>query len=442
MVFILSHLTDFMILESIENLIRKQKKEGEFIYPFYEKYCFSNIPSTILRFFNIKTERPILPSELHRDEVEIENCNKILLLLIDGLGYDQWLRYSRDYEFLDVFSQKGVVSPITTVFPSTTAAALTTINSGLTPQEHALLEWFVYFEEIDMIINTLPFTQLGKEGQDRLLEIGADPKILYRGKTIHQTLRKAGVKSLTLMSRRYANSCYSKLVNKGSTRIPFISYSDMAVNLRESLRKEKGPAYFHVYLGNLDSIEHEYGPHTDQYYAELSLLSFSLKTELLRKVDRKTAEETIVLVTSDHGQLNISPEETIYLNRFRKLVRSFQKSRKGKPILPTGSPRDVFLHIEPSKLEETHEFLMRKLGKKARIMKTDEAIKAGLFGMGKPEREFHERVGNLLVIPYENNTIWYEHLKGKRFDLLGHHGGLSEEEMLVPFAIAKLSELM
>jgi hypothetical protein len=66
----------------------------------------------------------------------------------------------------------------------------------------------------------------------------------------------------------------------------------------------------------------------------------------------------------------------------------------------------------------------------------------GLFGKGKPKKEFYERVGNLLILPYKNHTIWYEHIKGKKFDLLGHHGGLSEDEMLVPFAIAKLSNLL
>ena len=428
-----------MILKDIENLIRKQKRKGGFLYPFYERYCFSNIPSTILKLFDIEIGRPSLPSELYKDKAE--DSDKILLFLVDGLGYSQWLRSSEDREFFDIFSQKGRVLPITTVFPSTTAAALTTMSSGLTPQEHGLHEWVVYFREIDMIVNTLPFSALGEEGQDKLLEVGVDPRILYSGETVYQTLKKAGVKSFTYINTRYADSCYSRIASKGSTTIPFLGYSDMAVNLRKSLEQEKGPAYFFVYLGHLDSIEHKYGPDSDQCFAELSLLSFILKGELLKKVDRQTAGETAVLITSDHGQLGVSPRETVYLNRYRKLVSSFQKGRKGRPILPTGSPRDVFLHIEPSELGEIYDYLGKKLGKIAKIMKTDEAIEAGLFGTGKPKKEFYDRVGDLLVLPYGNNTVWYEHLKGKRFDSLGHHGGLSEAEMLVPLGIARLSEL-
>jgi len=428
------------ILREIEKEIIKEKKEGEFIYPFYEKYCFSNIPSTVLKFFDIKTERPSLPPEVYKDKVEIKNSNKVVLILVDGLGYNQWLRYFKNYKFFDIFNQRGIVSPITTMFPSTTAATLTTINTGLTPQEHGLLEWVLYFKEIDMIINTLPFTSLDEK--NTLLEMGINPKILYKGNTIYQNLKKEGVRSFSFIDESYAYSPYSKLVHKGSTIIPFINSSDLVVRLRKTLEKEKGPAYFYIYVGDLDSMEHKYGLHTEEYYTELSVISFLLKKELLEKIDRKVAKETILLITADHGQLNVLPKETIYLNKYQKLVNAFQESKKKRKILPTGSPRDIFLHIKPNKLDKIYNFLFSKLKEKAKIIKMDKAIKSGLFGIGKPKKEFYDRVGNLLILPYSNRTIWYEHIKGKRFDLLGMHGGLSEDEMLIPFGISKLSNLL
>jgi hypothetical protein len=88
-----------MILSELENEIEKERKESEFIYPFYEKYCFSNIPSTILNFFGIKSNKPILPPKLYKDKLEIENSNKIVLFLIDGFGYKQWLGCYKNYEF-------------------------------------------------------------------------------------------------------------------------------------------------------------------------------------------------------------------------------------------------------------------------------------------------------------------------------------------------------
>jgi len=431
-----------MIFDELKNIIEEENKVGNFIYPSYKKYCFSNIPSTILKFLDVKTKGSALSPKIYKNKVEYEDSNKIILLLIDGYGYNQWLKCYKKHEFFKEISQRGAVSPITTVFPSTTAAALTTINTGLTPQEHALLEWYVYFEEIDMIINTLPFTPLGKRGQDWLLEMGVNPKILYDGNTIHQALREEGVKSFAFIKASYAHSCYSRIVHDGSTIIPFISYSDMFTRLRKLVKKEKGPAYFYAYLDNLDGIGHLYGPHSVEYSAELSLLSYSIRREFLEKTKRKVAKETLLLTTSDHGQVNISPEETIYLNKFQKLTDAFKRSEKGKTILPTGSPRDVFLHIEPNKLEGTLTFLSKKLEAEAKVTKTKEATRRGLFGIGKPRKQFCERVGDLLVLPYNNRTVWYEHTEGKKIYSLGYHGGLNEDEMLVPFAITKLSELL
>jgi len=431
---------DLVLLRKLEKLIKKQKKEGEFILPFYEKYCFSNIPSTILKLFDIPTQRPILPEELYKDKVE--NFNKVVLLLIDAFGYKQWLRYYKDYEFFDIFTKEGIVSPLTSVFPSTTAAALTTISTGLTPQEHALLEWVLYFKEIDMIINTLPFTPFDGGGRDKLLEMGANPKILYDGSTIYRTLKRSGINSYTFLNRSYSYTAYSKLTNRGSTTIPFTNLSDLVVRLRKTLETEKGPAYFYVYIDDIDSIEHKYGPYSEEHRAQISVISYLLKKELSEKINKKIASETLLLITADHGQLNVLPKKTIYLNKYQSLVNSFQKGRKKEPILPVGSPRDIFLHIEKSKLNEANNFLSNKLKGKAKLIKIEEAIKKGLFGIGKPKKEFYDRAGNLLILPYKNNTIWYEHIKGEKFNLAGMHGGLSEEEILVPFGVAKLSELL
>lgn len=430
-----------MILEGIENSIEKEKKEGDFLYPFYEGYCFSNIPSTILKFFGLKTKRTALSSEICYEKIEIEGTTKLILFIIDGFGFNQWLHYHKKHEFFKKFTQRGVISPITTVFPSTTANAITSVNTGLTPQEHGLPEWFVYFREIDMIINTVHFRPLGSKRQDELLEMGVNPNILYEGNTLYQTLKKEGIKTFTFINESNAYSAYSKLIFKGSTIIPAINISDLIVKLRKHLEKERGSTYCYVYLGSLDSIEHEYGPHTDEYYAELSSISFLLERELVEKIDKKTAKESLLIITADHGQLNVNPKETIYLNRYEKLVEKFQKSPERKVILPTGSPRDVFLHVKPDKVHEIRGFLSQKLGEQAEIMETEEAIEKGLFGTGKPKDEFFDRVGNLLILPHKNHTIWYEHPKGRKFDLLGHHGGLNKEEMLVPFAIAKLSTL-
>ncbi|MEM3357041.1 MAG: alkaline phosphatase family protein, partial [Candidatus Bathyarchaeia archaeon] len=194
-------------------------------------------------------------------------------------------------------------------------------------------------------------------------------------------------------------------------------------------------------LDTMDTIEHVYGPHSYEYEAELSVIDYLLNKELIEKVSPRVAKETLILVTADHGSVDVDPKETIYLNHIPKLMENLQCGGNGERILPTGSPRDIFLHVREEKLTETREVLSRKLAEKAQVIETKEAIKHGLFGIGDASEKFLERAGNLLLLPYGNETIWIECSEGRRANFLGYHGGLSEEEMLVPFGIAKLGSL-
>ena len=109
--------------------------------------------------------------------------------------------------------------------------------------------------------------------------------------------------------------------------------------------------------------------------------------------------------------------------------------------MPTGGPREVFLHIKEEKLAETKEWLLQKIGDKAQIIETVEATEQGLFGLGPASKELFERTGNLMILPYGNETVWFKSHWGEKISLLGQHGGLNEQEMLVPFAVAGLSSL-
>jgi predicted AlkP superfamily pyrophosphatase or phosphodiesterase len=414
---------------------------GEVIHPCYGSYCLSKLPSAVLALLGVPQAAHPLASLLQRLAAQQRPPRKVIVLLIDGFGWRQWQRYAERYDFFARLTERGAVAPITTVFPSTTAAALTTIHSGLTPQEHGLPEWWVYFAELDAIAATLPFTPLGAKGRDRLLEAGVKPTLLFDGRTIYQRLAAARIPSFTFARAEYAHSAYSHVVHKGSQTIPYINASDLWVNLRQKLLEVAGPAYFYVYWDAVDAIAHTYGPHTEQYHAELTGFSYLLIKELLEKVDRRVAEEVVFIVTADHGHINVAPKTTLYLQRYPTLVRSLQRSAAGKLIPPWGSPRDVFVYVQEERLPEVATWLRRRLRDQATVLTVDEACQQGLFGLGKPHKRFKSRVGNLLILPHRDHLIWYEHLKGKKFAHLGMHGGLTVDEMLIPLAVANLAVL-
>ena len=406
--------------------------------PDYSGYCLSNVPSTLASVLGYHDSRPALPSDAF-GEVDTSGIENVILILCDGFGYNEWQR-QKDHGFFGAMSDRGNVRPINSVFPSMTTANLTSLATGLTPQEHGIPEWYVYMQEIGRIVVTLPFTNVGDQGRDTLLGT-LDPKSLFDGSTIYQRMKKAGIHSTSFTSRRLANTVYSKLSLAGSDISAYASASDLGVSLRRFVEGARGHNYAFVYWDMIDTIEHIYSPGSDEALVEGSLISHALYEGFLSKLDRAAAKKTMVVVTADHGQLQIDPSKTLYTNRFSALTKSLQKNPKGKRILPWGSARDSFMLVEEDRLEETMAFLQEKLEGTATVIKTEDALEGGLFGLNRPTKKFRRRVGNLMVLPHGNKTVWYKYPEERRLKLRGHHGGLTEPELTIPLAAARVSDI-
>jgi len=417
-----------------------KKLNSNFIFPEYQDNCFSNIPSTVFNLFGIKTEKPTVSKDYFENYVN-KGYKNIIVFLIDGLGFYQWKRYANRFALFKQLDDKECLKSLTSIFPSTTASALNTISSGLTPTEHGLFEWFLYLQEIDKTIETLPFKELGSEKRDSLLDEEVSSKVLFSDSTIYELLKSHDINSFSFVNKDYAESTYSKVTRKGSGSIAFNNFSDLVVKLRSQLLESKGRNYYFIYWDKLDSLSHEYGPSNDACRVELSKISHLFLTELIEKIDEKTKKETLLIVTADHGQIDVDWKETIYLNKDRLLMEALQKDKKGDIILPTGGPRGVFLHVKESGVEAIQKHLESKFKNKADVIKTEEAIALGLFGKNEMKNKFKSRLGSLIILPYQNYTVWREY-QDEKFEFLGHHGGLSKEEMAIPFSICGLHEIV
>jgi predicted AlkP superfamily pyrophosphatase or phosphodiesterase len=423
---------------SKEEQLTSNRFDREFVLPSYDDYCVSNVPGVASSIFGIPTGKalPLLQHISHK--VNIDNVQNVVMLVLDGFGFEAWTKQTADGGFFQSVTDGGLVLPITTVFPSTTAAALTSINTGLTPQEHGLPEWFVYMKELDEIIETLPFTPMGSNQGDSLIG-RVSPRILFSAESLHSRMQRSGVDSVALLPGGIARRAFTKLIfGRGSRIVPYGSLAGFAVSLRKRLTELRNKTLVYAYWDLIDISGHDYGPDSVETNAEISSLSLALKREFVDKLDRETAKRTLLLVTADHGQIKVNPEDTVYLNRFRRVVSAFARSKAGKVILPSWSPRDVALYMHQGELDRVQSRLIEVLGDRALVLKTSEAIQAGLFGIGRPTRRFVERAGNLLILPRSNHMVWYRHSTGEEFDLLGMHGGLTRGEMLVPLAAARL----
>jgi hypothetical protein len=273
--------------------------------------------------------------------------------------------------------------------------------------------------------------------------VGAlDPKALFDERTIFQRLKAEGIRSVTLVNRPLARTVYSTLSRAGSELEPYMTASDFAVMLRRGVEKSRSPTMFYAYWPSVDTVEHTYGPNTEEAGVEASLISHALQEGFLSKIDREAARKTLILVTADHGQVNVTPEKLLYMNRWARLRRAFAKTPSGKSILPWGGARDVFMQIEEALLDETVDYLEERFAGKASVLRTEDLIRQGLFGINKPSRRFKRRAGNLMVLPHGTRTAWYRYRKGDSLKVKGHHGGLTKDEMTIPLAAARVSDLL
>ncbi len=407
---------------------------GKLFKPLYENYSFANIVPTISYLLTGKQTGPLLAVDCFGRGYPTPR--KIVLIIIDAFGFSAWERAQKKVKALDRITGGARVTPISALFPSTTAAAITTLNTGVLPSRHALFEWFLYLKEYGEIIQSLPFSTIGKNSyQDDLAAKGFSPEnLINRSETTFQKLNSAGVPSFTFVPKSYINSSYNRIAQVGSRPYAFRTLAEGLVNLKNLLKTTQVKSYFNFYWDKVDSISHQYGPDSDQSAAEAA--SFWQTFDYVFS-DYKKDPETLFIFSADHGQIKTNPGEAIYLNReVPRIDRCLKVTPAGKPIYSTGYCRDVFLHVREDKLQYLLDLLQRILQGKALVIRTKTALAEGLFGPPPYSLTFLNRLGNLLILPYAGQTVWWYEKDVMEVKFIGSHGGLSPEEMISVLAVA------
>lgn len=381
-----------------------------FIKPRYDEGGFAGLPTRIENAF------------------ASGNYDAVVLFLIDGFGWRFFERF-QDAPFLKRIARQGKIEKITSQFPSTTAAHITTIHTGLPVGVSGVYEWYHYEPQLDQIIAPLLFSLSGTKERDTLRSIGVKPASIYPRGILYQALKKRGVDSFLFGMREYTPSTYSSVIMAGLEQYAFKTLSEAFVNLNSLLAKQTKLTYIHLYFDKLDAICHEYGPNAPQTEAEIE--TFLLIMEHYFERIFSTQKRVLFLMTADHGQVEVDPQTTIYLNRdmrFSGVERFLKTNRYGQLLVPAGSARDMFLHVQDDLLDEAQAFLTPRLEGKADVVKTEFLINEGYFGPEVSSR-FRERVGNLVILPYRYESVWWYEKDKFEQRFYGHHGGLTPQEM-------------
>jgi hypothetical protein len=411
--------------ESLDAVAAAQLDQ-RFIRPLYADYGFAQIPQT-LRYCLGASERRGVPFGARDDLYQAYDA--VILLFVDAFGWRFFERYADRSGFLRRFVDHGLVSKLTSQFPSTTAAHVTAIHTGLPVGQSGVFEWFYYEPRLDALIAPLLFSFAGDKQRDTLVAAGADPAALYPAPTLYQELRQHGVDSYTFQPVAYASSPYSRHVVRGAQIRPYRTLAEGIVNLTQQIERQERRSYYYMYVDGIDTIAHAHGPESPQLAAEIEMFLYAAE-RLLHSALARGRRRTLLLMTADHGQTATDPATTIYLNRrLPQLERWLKTDRAGRPLVPAGSCRDMFLYVREAQLEEAQAELARALEGHADVRRVADLVAQGFFGASPPAPVFNERVGNLVILPYHGESVWW-HTPG-RFEQkhYGNHGGLTRDEM-------------
>jgi len=391
--------------------------------PSYDGHGLVNVAATVLRAFGVHTGAP--PAAALEGGDLLRGVKRIALVLVDGLGHDQ-LRAAMAKEGLALAdaARAGSLSAITTVAPSTTTSAIASACTAAPPLEHGLLGYRLFLKEYACLANMIRFAPiLGGAPFDTR---GVEPRSFLTAPTLFERLRSAGVPATVLTRKDYIGSALSRMVHHGADTVGFAGQGDFAVHLRRALETmDRG--YVFAYWDLLDSVSHRYGTLTPEHLAELALLDHALDREVL---SRKGDGGTLLLLTADHGHINIPPANRVDLSKHPDLTREFL-------LPPAGEPRYLYLYLKHGREAAARAYLEKEFGGEGAVFTAAEAVERGYFGPGPAHPSAADRLGDLHLVPTRDNAFLYP-FPGEKGELIGRHGGFSREEMLVPLLAVRL----
>lgn len=409
------------------------RDEG-WVMPHYEGLSIANLPATIAAMLgaDLPGALPPLPPELWTDWTP--GLRHVVLVVLDALGYRMLQRMwaAGEGQVLSNLSGAGKLVPLTSVFPSTTDAALVSLRTGCPPAQHGWLAYTMYLRELGIAANAILLCPMWTRQSDLLVEWGLDPENLISVPTLAERLNNGGVTTGAVLSNHFRNSGFTKMLYRGVSRMRgHLHASDLWGQTRHMVTEMRGQrSLLTVYWSGIDTLAHAYGPNSDLLGAEFRSVCHLLAREFLAPLSTKDREGTLLLVTADHGQIHIPATHILSAQEDPELSQHL--------FLPiVGESRAAFVYPRAGRADAVRQYLQEAFPGWFTVVESMKALDAGLMGMPIHD-ETSARAGELLVLPNGNHAL--QHFRPNA-SLIGRHGGLTAEEMLVPLIGTRLEAL-
>ncbi|MFR9777704.1 alkaline phosphatase family protein [Micromonospora sp. MS34] len=340
----------------------------------------------------------------------LAGVRRVAVLLVDGLGWYQ-IPTAAPYAPTLAGLTAAVGVPLTAGFPSTTPTSLVSLGTGTASGAHGVLGFTVRVPDTDRVLSHIEWAH--------------DPEPLrwQPVPTWYERARAAGV-AVTVVSRpEYAGSGLTLAANRGGDYRGASDVDALAARMLTALAAGAGPTLVSGYHPDLDQRGHLSG--VDSVPWRLAVAEVD---RLLARLVDGLPPDTALLVTADHGQLNVPDGHRIDLDTDPRL-------RAGVRVV-AGEPRVRYLHVEPGAAADVVAAWSAVLGDAARVATRDEAVATGWFG---PVPEEHlRRIGDVVVVCRGTYAVVATRSEKPMVSrLVAYHGADTAAEMTIPLLVVR-----
>jgi predicted AlkP superfamily pyrophosphatase or phosphodiesterase len=357
--------------------------------PAYDGACITNLVPALLQPGD---EAPSwLPAEAH-------DAERVVLLVVDGLGWNQLT--PRRGTTPTLAAMDG--GPITTVAPSTTATALTSITTGLPPGEHGVVGYRIAVH--GEILNVLRWNTAAGDARQTIPPAKVQTHECFGGQRPPAVTRA-----------EFATSGFTGAHLDGAR---FTGYRTLGTLAAEIVRLARaGEPFVYAYYEGLDKVSHEYGLglHYDEELVWIDRLVARLLEEL--------PAGTVLLVTADHGQVEVGPN-----------VLTLPSDVQSHIQIQSGEGRFRWLHARSGRATALLDAATELLGEHAWVRSRAQAIEEGWYGPRVTDAAAG-RLGDVLLAA-KGDVAFDDPADTGPYVLVGRHGSLTADEMLVPLLAA------
>lgn len=335
--------------------------------------------------------------------------DRVAVVLVDGLGWQLLPELAGSAPLLAsvLAGETGRLTELTCTFPSTTPSSLVSLGTGAWPGQHGILGFTLNVPGTDRVLTHIAW-------RDDPPHDEWQPLPTWFGR-----LRRSGIAARAVLPAAFIGSGLTDAAYRGARFRPTQPTDDYTTELADELNAAPGLVY--GYTADLDTAAHLFGIGSPRWH-EAAVRVDALLTRLVEALPPDAA----LLVTADHGGLNVPPEARVDLDTDPRLGAGVR--------VVAGEPRVRYLHTEPGAAADVQAAWTESLDGRARVYSREQAVATGMFGPVDPAHL--PRIGDVVVVCTGDAAVLATgHEPPETARLIGFHGGPTPAEMAIPLIV-------